>query len=99
MEISHQFSSFKFIVQFNIILHNKLNPGDQLYIISSAITMTPHIYIAIKYVPKPLNSLMSFSETDGHIWGVLIFIIHSKQVSRASSKYLTFFKAIWEMQR
>lgn len=61
--------------------------------------MTPHTHNAIRCVPKPFNSLMSFSKTDGHTWGVVIFIIHSRQVSRASSKYLAFFKAAWEMQR
>lgn len=33
---------------------------------------------------------MSFPKTDGHTWGAVIFIIHFRQVSRASSKYLAF---------
>ena len=50
----------------------------------------PHTHNAIKCVPKPLNSLMSFPKTDGHTWGAVIFIIHFRQVSRASSKYSAF---------
>lgn len=33
---------------------------------------------------------MSFSKTDGHTWGVVILIIHSRQIIRASSKYFAF---------
>lgn len=62
--------------------------------------MTPHpTYIAIKCVPKPFNFLMSFPKTDGHTWEVVIFIIHSRQSSKAFSKYLAFFKVAWETQR